>query len=430
MLQMVGILNMKAIANHSHLQVVPGVAPPDTNERGKLMTRTILAVAAAAGLGVLGAPLTGAAQAPSNEELWKALEKQREEIERLEQQLKTMADRVEQAGREGWWTRTSVGGYGELHYNGGNRDEIDFGRAVIFVGHQFTDSIRFYTEWDLEHAVAGEGENGELELEQAYLQFDFTKNFLATTGLFLIPVGILNETHEPPTFYGVERNQVETSIIPTTWWEAGGGLTATFEGGWRADFAFTSGLEVPTTGPNAFKIRNGRQKVSEATAKDFAYTGRIRWTGLPGVEVGVTGQFQNDLTQGAPGAETEATLFEAHTDIQKYGFGLRALYARWDLDSAAAEAVGRDMQYGWYVEPSYRYTFQSIGDVGVFYRHSEWNNEAGDAVLVDRKFKQDQVGLNYWPHPLVVLKFDYQFDDAPSGELDDNRVNLGIGFQF
>lgn len=393
---------------------------------------TGLAAVLATGFGTLGIGALGigpAAAQEATDDLREAVEAQGKEIERLRQQIDATAASVEEKSQgDGWWNRTSVGGYGELHYNGGNKDEIDFHRFVLFFNHEFNDRLRMNSEMELEHAVAGDGQNGEIELEQAYIEGDITNNFIAKAGLFLMPVGLLNETHEPPTFFGVERNAIETNIIPTTWWEGGGMLTAKSGTGLSADVAFTSGLNVPTTGGNAFKVRNGRQKVSEARATDFAYTGRVKYTAIPGVEFAVTGQYQSDVTQD-PGPENEAYLISAHTDIRQGGFGLRALYARWEIDGAQPEAIGRDEQYGWYVEPSYRHMFR-FGELGAFYRHSEWDNEAGDATIGSRKFRQDQIGINYWPHPMVVLKADYQFETTPNGVADDDRINLGIGFQY
>ncbi|OUR68170.1 porin, partial [Cycloclasticus sp. 46_83_sub15_T18] len=120
-----------------------------------------------------------------------------------------------------WADKTTIGGYGELHYNnlsgkGGasDKDAIDFHRFVLFFGHEFSDDIRFFSELELEHSIAGDGKDGEVELEQAYIDFDLNDQHTARAGLFLLPVGIINETHEPPTFYGTERNPVEKNIIP------------------------------------------------------------------------------------------------------------------------------------------------------------------------------------------------------------------------
>ena len=125
-----------------------------------------------------------------------------------------------------WFNNTTIGGYGELHYQnrsvegGSHKEEVDFHRFVLFFGHEFTDNLRFFSELELEHSFIKDTDDGssggEVELEQAYLEYDFNQSASAKAGLFLMPVGIINETHEPNTFYGVERNEVEKNIIPTT----------------------------------------------------------------------------------------------------------------------------------------------------------------------------------------------------------------------
>ena len=402
----------------------------------------------ATGLMIAGT-LAGSALAqdalPSRDEMWRVIQAQQKEIDALkaaqsetgqrvkaaEAKVEATGEAVEQqmqtasSGPDGWWKDTKLGGYGEMHYNGGRKDEIDFHRFVLFVEHQFTDDIRFFSEVELEHALSGEGKKGEVELEQAYLEFGLGGKQKAQAGVFLLPIGILNETHEPPTFYGVERNGVETNIIPTTWWEGGAQLLGELGHGFSYNAGVHSGLDVPTAGANAFRPRNGRTKVSEAPANDPAMTARLRWNGMPGVELAVSGQYQNDITQNA--TDVEAFLVETHADIRRGPWGLRALYARWDIDGAAAKALGRDEQYGWYAEPSYRFAVP-LGEVGLFTRFSRWDNNAGDNR--DSKFDQLQFGMNYWPHPDVVLKADYQFDSASASTSEDDRFNLGVGFQF
>jgi hypothetical protein len=339
----------------------------------------------------------------------------------------------------GWWDRTSLGGYGELHYQGGPVDRLDLHRFVVFLGHEFTNDIRFFSELEVEHALAGDGAPGEVELEQAYIQLDLSDQHRINAGLQLVPVGILNPTHEPPTFFGVERNPIESNIIPTTWWEGGVGLGGNFGmSGISYDLLASSGLDVPTTGDNAFRVRNGRQKVANATAKSPALTGRIRYTGIPGLELAASGHYEFDVTQssGDPitGSKVSAFLFTTHADARFGGFGLRALYASWWIDGMGASAIGRDRQTGFYLEPSYRFPFEAMriggepGEAGLFYRYSSWDNNAGMSAL-DLGIDQHVFGINYWPHPNVVFKLDYLMDRPHSGA-DSNRVDAGIGYQF
>ncbi len=402
----------------------------------KLTTFTATGLAAAL---LANAGLAGAAM-PSAEEMWEIIQQQQREIEALKRGQQENAEKAEAAvevaeesktatsGSASWAEKTQIGGYGELHYNNlDSKEEIDFHRFVLFFGHQFTDRLRFFSELELEHAVSGDGQNGEVELEQAYVEYDITQSQHVKGGVFLLPVGILNQTHEPPTFYGVERNPVEKNIIPTTWWA--GGIEFTGEifpeklPGFSYAISLHEGLDTDST--SNYAIRKGRQKTSEADANDLASTAVIKWTGVPGVELAAAVQYQQDVTQGNDSTAGHAWLYEAHADIQRGPFGFRALYALWDLDGDGPKSVGADEQSGFYVEPSYKITPKW----GVFARYSQWDNQAGDEGG-DTEQKQYNAGINFWPHPDVVLKADAQQQDNEGNNKNDNGYNLGIGYQF
>ena len=353
-------------------------------------------------------------------------------LDETDQKLIATADQIDVNAESSAFANTTIGGYGELHYN--NYDdsdaEIDFHRFVLFFGHEFSDSVRFFSEFELEHSLAGDGEDkpGEVELEQAYVEVDINEGLSSKVGLFLIPVGIINETHEPPTFYGVERNGVEKNIIPATWWEAGVAFNYKPTGGVSIDGAVTSGLNVLSDSSDedynkkGFLIRGGRQKVAEATAENLAYTGRVKYTAVAGLELAATVQYQTDITQGLGTLDkASATLLETHAIYQIEDFTVRALYARWDIDGDEAKKLGRDEQTGWYVEPSYK-----VNDkVGVFARYAEYDNNAGDSAST--AVESTSVGVNYYLHENVVLKADYE---DFGGAKDSKGFNLGFGYQF
>lgn len=412
-----------------------------------------------------------AAPTPSTEELWRIVQQQQQTIADLEQRLQraegkaqesaakieATADAVEKvatapARAVTRGTGTFVGGYGELHYNNvdddregtGDDDSLsraDFHRFIIYLGHEFSDRLRFFSELEVEHAlVAGDGSSdGEVELEQAWLELDLNTNHHLRAGLDVLPLGIINHTHEPNTFYGVERNRVETEIIPSTWWEAGIALYGEIAPGWNYDGVLHSGLTAPVDGDDPFRPRSGRLKVSEADDQDAAFTGRIRYTGIPGLELGVAGQYQRDYTGTADSADMDASLFEAHLDWKhRSGFGLRALYARWDLGhdgTVDPGAVNADELAGWYVEPAWRFRLpvEILGELGVFARYSSWDerNRLPAPDFRYEEFEQVVIGLNWWPHPDVVFKFDAQWEGA-DGPVDQtlDGINLGIGYRF
>ena len=393
----------------------------------------------AAGVATAGSAIA----APTNDELYSMIQQLKAENAALKNQVDASDQAVEAVVVQAEAMASSnpfaagnvsIGGYGELHYNNlddqngtKDKDAVDFHRFVLFFGHEFSDDLRFFSELEIEHSLAGEGKPGEVELEQAYIQYDMSDHNTVTGGLFLMPVGILNETHEPDSFYGTERNPVEKNIIPATWWEAGLMFSGDLAPGLRYDVAVTSGLDVSKKGTKtSFKIRDGRQKVAKAQANDLAYTGRIKWTAMPGVTLAATMQYQDNITQGNIAESAEATLFETHAVIEQGNFGLRALYATWDLEGDAPKLTGYDEQTGWYVEPSYRIS----QNLGVFARYSEWDNQAG-LSSVKSEMEQIDVGVNWWPHKNVVVKVDYQIQDAEKAtgtELDG--MNIGIGYSF
>jgi hypothetical protein len=385
--------------------------------------------------------------APTIEQLWEIIQAQQAEIDALKQQqaetAKTATDAdekaeaavvaVEESASQGSVAeKTTIGGYGELHYNNGIKDssgddynEIDLHRFVLTVGHEFNDSTRFFSEVEFEH------DGDEVEVEQAYVEFDLKDNLQARGGVFLLPVGIINETHEPTTFYGVERNDVESIIIPSSWWAGGAGVNGYFDNGISWNLAVTEGLKMETTGDNAFRVRSGRQKTSEALANDLAYTGRLKYTGIPGLELAASINYQTDASQEGGDGLGEGILYETHVIYQKGPFALRALYAQWDFGGSAVKANGNDSQSGWYLEPSYKPWKQ----LGLYARYedvdAELNSNRND------RFDQWEIGANYWPLEDVVLKVDYRsrnYDStgiAVSPEFSNfDAFDLGIGYQF
>lgn len=411
-----------------------------TNKPGMMLITTAL---------VLALCTTTVQAEVSNAELLARLESMQQQIDELKLELAQTKDQTDETDAKVEAvaevmesappqvveaSRTTIGGYGELHYNNLSANDpskdvemLDLHRFVLFFGHQFNDKTRFYSEVEVEHAfVADTGGDtpGEVEIEQAFIEFDLRQDLYAKAGLFLLPVGILNETHEPDTFYGVERNDVESIIVPSTWWEGGAGLNGRWGSGWNYDLAFTSGLEMSTTGSNAFRVRSGRQKVAKAVASDGAITGRLRYLGIPGLQAAVTVQYQFDPSQVSNDGLDSGTLVEAHVDYQRNGFGLRALYSRWDFSGDAVEAADADTQTGWYIEPSYRLNEK----VGFYARYEDI-----DAARSQDKFDQWQVGLNWWPAKNVVIKFDYRDRnhnlDSQNGR-DFTGFDIGLGYSF
>lgn len=379
------------------------------------------------------------AEPPSQEEMWEIIQQQQQEIRELKGRLQETDTKVEATAEavesvatgsgsgSAWSAKTSIGGYGEHHFNHfeDKDDMVDAHRFVVFIGHQFSDTVRFFSEVELEHGLVEDTDDGsgpgEVELEQAYIEWDFAKHHSVQIGQFLLPVGLINETHEPDTFYGVERNKVEADIIPATWWETGVKVAGEIAPGLRYDVAVHSGLDTGT----GQSIRSGRQKSAKANAEDLALTTRIKYTGVAGLELAASYQLQQDISQGNSGdGDNEAELITAHARYQTGPLTLTALWAGWEIDGQSFEAVGAEEQNGWYAEAAYKVT----RNLGLFVRQSEWNTRAEDSAVADNE--QIDFGLNYWLHPQVVLKADYTDDRNNEDGTDNDAFNLGVGWSF
>ena len=332
--------------------------------------------------------------------------------------------------------KTEVGGYASVHYNnlenqlvgGSDLEQIDAHRAVIEVEHRIDKNTRVEIELEIEHGLVQDNNDGssdtspgEVEVEQIFAEFTIDDSKIKI-GQFILPVGILNKQHKPTAFYGVERNPVESEIIPTTWWEAGLLYHKRLSSRFSADLALTSGLN--TSAADDYAVRDGRQKVAKAEATDLAYLATFKWQPGKGLKLGASLQHQADITQSSDPLAGSASLYSAHADWAGKKLGLRALYATWSLDGAGPTSVGADEQTGWYVEPTLRISQRW----GIFARHSVWDNQASDAT--DSEYSQADIGINYWPRKNIVVKLDYQDQDAPTGEDEFDGVNLGMGFHF
>ncbi|MCG8313904.1 MAG: OprO/OprP family phosphate-selective porin [Pseudomonadales bacterium] len=364
------------------------------------------------------------------------IEALKKRIEQLEQQLDTrmeaMAEAIEQGQAEAsTGSAVRIGGYGEMHYNvleddaGEETRELDFHRMVLFFGYDFNDKARFVTEFEVEHIIASSGSRGAVELEQAYLEFDLADGLRLQTGAMLMPIGIINETHEPNTFYGVERPVVETTIIPTTWWSNGIKLAYVQGNGFSYDLMIHEGLktEDPTSDPNAepFNIKSGKQKGSFADAYDLAVTGRVRYTGVQGLELAVYGQYQPDLDQSADQSYADdAVLMGGHVIYQMGQFTGKALYARWELGGDEAAFAAKDVQDGGYVELAWEPTEQW----GVFVRQSGW------ILTTDVEAEQTDFGVNYYPYEGIVFKGSYQIQNEEAQLEESGATYIGDGFSL
>ncbi len=350
----------------------------------------------------------------------------------------------------------SLGGYGEIVYSNyqhsPKKDFADTYRFILYSGYKFNDWIVMNTELEFEHV-------NEVSVEFSYLDFLLKPEFNVRAGLMLVPVGIINELHEPTVYQGVWRPDVESKIIPSTWRDIG-----VMAYGMLNDVSYKvallNGMQTDDGTSAKFAkadwIRGGRYKGRKVNAENLAFVLNLNYDVTQRVKVGGS-YYQGDAGEGAGATEVAASdkdgtikLWEVHAYYRVKGLGVRGLFTRGTLNgNAALEAtdVGKKVQ-GWYAEASYEVMPYLNGateaSLSPFVRYEELDTHKEVFTGTTRDPVQDRtittLGVSYKPIPNVVVKADYQWRDSASSlaegkgaGLDENKIdqaNLGVGFIF
>ena len=351
----------------------------------------------------------------------------------------------------------SIGGYGEVRLRGfvnkndANRDNdvndvFDALRAIVYVGYKFNENWVFNSELEFEHAGSGGG--GSVSTEFATIDYLHSDAFNLRAGLVLVPMGYVNEIHEPNFFFGAERPEVERQIIPSTFRENGAGVFGTI-----ADRIHYRAYVINSLDGQDFSssgLRGGRQKGSRALSDDFAFVGRVDFDLTDGLSIGgsvLTGQTgQERRVGGIKLPDAHLTLYEVHAQYKRYGLSLRALWTEAFLDEAGAlsRATGRavnaaiaNRMQGLYVEAGYDLLPLVIPETKMslepYFRYERYDTQksVGDGFIRDgsKDINLYIAGLQFKPIPQVVFKVDFRKFDLREGDRAD-EVQALVGYVF
>ena len=359
----------------------------------------------------------------------------------------------------------SIGGYGEMLYNSfkkntdngdpaGESARLDFVRAIMYFGYKFSDKALFNSEVEFEHASTEL--SGSVSVEFAYLDFLFNRSVNARAGMLLVPMGFMNELHEPPTFLTTTRPVVEHDVVPSTWRANGAGLYGEFANGLSYRAYVTEslrGVADEAAGIEGWTAVNGpyeaRQNGSESIFDDVAVTGRLEWAGKGG-RVGLSaftgGTAQNATTPLGEAFTARATIVEGHVEYKDKGWWLRALGARGTVDEAEKlneangyvgdESVG-SKSYGAYVTASHELIgLLSKGSnltLWPFVQYERLDTQDGVPAGFTKNPAADRkswtFGAAFYPDPQIVVKADFRNAWTPDGSAVD-RFGVSMGYLF
>jgi hypothetical protein len=335
----------------------------------------------------------------------------------------------------------TIGGYGEITYNQptGKNGELDVQRLVMLFGYKFDDRVQMVTEIEYEHVK-------EVYVEQAFISYSLTDNLNLRGGLMLVPMGIINEYHEPTTYNGVERPSLDTNVIPSTWREIGLGVSGRVNSlSIRYQAYLMNGFmsykeKGLLKGSNAF--RSGRQKGAQSTVSNFNIASKIEYYGVPGLRLGFASYFgRTQAPDNAPkGADVGVSMFglDARYSVQK--FSARGQYVYTDIQDSKAynDLTGLDLGAalsGYYAELAYNVLpLFHRQKLDVFVRYENLNTHAKVSGIVKNDLyhrTEWTTGVSYHIAPGVVFKIDYQLKGTQSKDADDTeQLNVGLGFWF
>ena len=346
----------------------------------------------------------------------------------------------------------SIGGYGEMYYSTtqtqgatAGKSIVDVYRFVPYIGYKFSDNIILNTEIEFEHGGSDDPslldsnstkEGGYVKVEFFYLDFLINENFNVRLGNFLVPMGLINERHEPNLFTTVQRPSTEKYIIPSTWHESG----AMAFGNITEDLTYKIALVTANTmGVNGSSwIRGGRNGSYKVENPDFATVAELDYTGINGLFVGVSGYFAPSSTGVDENSET--LMYDFHADYKNAGFRAYGVYSqalRSKASTIPANADGAAVKEanGGYINLSYDVlsTMQSQYALPVFLQYESVNPQAkrADGFGFDA-VNTTTFGVNFLPHEQVVLKAEYAMadNDYKNSKKSSDTFSLSFGFIF
>lgn len=194
----------------------------------------------------------------------------------------------------------------EKFKNSKSRGEFDLPHVTFMIGYNFGKGWRMNAELEYEHGGTGsameiennEGgeieteleQGGEVELEQFWIEKTFCPAANIRAGHIIVPVGGLNNHHEPDKFFTVYRPEEEASIMPSTWHQTGISFWGRTKH-WRYEVLCVQGLQADKF-DDANWIKDGHKNAFEfGRSTQYAGAFRVDNYSVPGLRMAVSGYY-------------------------------------------------------------------------------------------------------------------------------------------
>jgi len=391
--------------------------------------------------------------------------------------------------------RLSVGGYGEValsrnfysdhvyrytsasSHTGEQHGRFDVPHFVIYIGYDFGKGWTMQSEIEIEHTgtgaavekefeEAGEWESevekgGEVELEQFWIQKSFNPLLNVRMGHMVVPVGGLNNSHEPLNFFTVYRPEGEYTILPSTWHDTGVSVWGR-SAHWRYEAQMIAGLDAYMFSRDNF-IKNGAGSPFEfKVANRYGFVGRVDNYSIQGLRVGLSGYYGNSMHNTYPYEKLSETysgvkgrtafgaldfeykdsrlIARGNADfgyvsdasaISKLKRNRTANAAPYDKSTFGQNAMAAGFETGYDILPWFNPKDEGQ-KLYAFARYEYYDSfipgpDQTDNVPYTAKHRM-AFGINWFPVPEIAVKAEWSKRYLPSQYNDEPSVSIGVAY--
>ena len=396
--------------------------------------------------------------------------------------------------------RLSVGGYGEVGYtreffsdhvnryaspanykDDPSHGKFDIPHAVIYLSYDFGKGWTMGTEIEFEHTGTGSAieneadeaaeweyeqeKGGEVELEQFWINKEFSKAANVKFGHIIVPVGLNNAHHEPLHYFTVYRPEGENTILPSTWHDTGISFWGR-AGQFKYQVMVVAGLNAMLFNRDKWIHHGAGSPFEFKPANQYGFAGRLDYYAMPGLRFGLSGYYgnsahntyPNDLKgDGKPYDKVKGTVAVGAIDMTlnrwnwivrgqaDYGYvgdtdklntikDAKAHASNSPVKSAmiGKNAVAMGIEAGYDVFSQIEKLRLDKQKLYVFGRYEYYdsyipakNKDMFDYTNVHRL----AVGLNYYPIPQIAIKADYSLRKLKSPYNNEPSLNIGVAYE-
>ena len=316
-----------------------------------------------------------------------------------------------------------IGGYGEYHFFApeGRNSWFQHQRYILFAYSQISERVSTATEIEFEFGGSPRKKDGvlhfgEVLLEYSVVDFQLVDALALRAGIVLVPFAF-NLRHDSPTRDLTERPIALTTLVPTTWFEAGVGVlgdAAVGDHELHYELYVINGLDSRIV--DGVGLRGARGSLGEDNNDDKALTGRLAWSPAIGKELGATAYTGEYDRRGG-----RVNLLALDTTLRFGSLELLFEGAVADIDpgfiegfSAASPANTRrpvpERMLGYYAQANYHvpvaWPNPDQSHLTLVLRYEELDTDVAQENANDRI--RTTLGVNFRPVEAFVVKTDLQ----------------------